>query len=385
MPVRDASVRATPPTDHRRHFGMVSDWDASTAAGRFAIALAGSLEPDHLTHRIGLVAPIDPHTHPSVAVAVRSSRAVADDLRQDDVAIIHVDGLDGGDPDGEPAVSDRLLDVIELVHIPTIVVLHRVPAAPAATQRLVLGALCGSADAVVVTSAPAAVRLAAGYGVDPSALWLIRADHHVRRPAATLLTWGVVSAGSGIEWMVDAMEHLQGLDVRYLVTGPGVHEETREAEQRYRHMLEQRSWLHGVASRITFEADDDDQTALTEQLGRATAVIIPADVPRDLPDGFPDEILAAGVPVIATDLSGLRDIRRVGGGLFVPPHDASALADAAVRIMIDPHLGATMVARAAELCPPAGTASIGAQFDRVAGSLTGERGGGVLPSDVLLA
>ena len=148
-------------------------------------------------------------------------------------------------------------------------------------------------------------------------------------------------------------------------------------------MLEQRSWLHGVASRITFEHDDDDQTALTEQLADAAAVIVPADVARDLPDGFPDEILAAGVPVIATDLAGLRDIRRVGGGLFVPPHDAGALADAVVRIMIDPHLGAAMVARAAALSP-------------------GGRGGGhrravrphrrrahgrtpIVPSDVLLA
>ena len=67
------------------------------------------------------------------------------------------------------------------------------------------------------------------------------------------MTWGVVDAGSGIEWMVDAMEHLQGLDVRYVVTGPGIEERAREDQERYRHMLEQRSWLHGVAARITFE------------------------------------------------------------------------------------------------------------------------------------
>ena len=167
-----------------------------------------------------------------------------------------------------------------------------------------------------------------------------------------------MSAGSGIEWMVDAMEHLQGLDVRYVVTGPGIEEQSRDEPERYRHMLEQRSWLHGVASRITFEPDDDDQTALTEQLAQATAVIVPADVARELPDGFADEILAAGVPIIATDLAGLREVRRVGGGLFVPPHDAGALADAVVRIMIDPHLGAAMVVERPPLCPaPARRAS----------------------------
>ena len=106
---------------------------------------------------------------------------MADDLAHDDVAVVHVDDLDTGDPDGEPEVSDGLLDVIELARVPTVVVLHRVPAVPTAAHREVLGALCGSADAVVVTSAPAAVRLAAVYGVDPSALWLIRADHPARR------------------------------------------------------------------------------------------------------------------------------------------------------------------------------------------------------------
>jgi glycosyltransferase involved in cell wall biosynthesis len=381
VPVRDASARPAPSGDHRRRIGLVSDWDASTAAGRFAAALAGSLGHEHLTHRVDVTAPIDPHTHPSVAVLRRSSRAIADDLAHDQVAIVHVDDLDRGDPDGE--ASDGLLDVIELVHVPTVVVLHRVPAVPTADHRQVLAALCGSADAVVVTSAPAAVRLAAVYGVDPSALWLIRADHPARRRAATLVTWGVVAAGSGIEWMVDAMEHLQGLDVRYVVTGPGVEERAREDEERYRHMLEQRSWLHGVAARITFEPNDDDQTALTEHLAGATAVVIPADVARDLPDGFADEILAAGVPIIATDLAGLREVRRVGGGLFVPPDDAGALADAVVRIMIDPQLGPAMVGRAAALSPTVGAPGIGAQFGRIADALVGA--GDTIASDVLLA
>ena len=148
-------------------------------------------------------------------------------------------------------------------------------------------------------------------------------------------------------------------------------------------MLEQRSWLHGVAATDHVRDDDDDQTALTEQLARAAAVIVPADIARDLPDGFADEILAAGVPIIATELAGLRDVRRVGGGLFVPPDDAGALADAVVRIMIDPDLGTAMVARAAALSPAAGAASIGVQFDRIAAALIGA--GDAVPSDVLLA
>jgi glycosyltransferase involved in cell wall biosynthesis len=48
------------------------------------------------------------------------------------------------------------------------------------------------------------------------------------------------------------------------------------------------------------------------------------------------EALAAGLPVVATDVGGLRESLRDGvDGLLVPPHDPSALADAVVRLVHD--------------------------------------------------
>jgi phosphatidylinositol alpha-mannosyltransferase len=45
--------------------------------------------------------------------------------------------------------------------------------------------------------------------------------------------------------------------------------------------------------------------------------------------------MAAGVPVVASDIPGYRDVLRAGG-LLVPPGDSKALGDALGRLLADP-------------------------------------------------
>jgi glycosyltransferase involved in cell wall biosynthesis len=47
------------------------------------------------------------------------------------------------------------------------------------------------------------------------------------------------------------------------------------------------------------------------------------------------EALAAGRPVVATDVDGLREVLRDGGGALVPPRDPGALAQALRRLLTD--------------------------------------------------
>lgn len=57
------------------------------------------------------------------------------------------------------------------------------------------------------------------------------------------------------------------------------------------------------------------------------------------------EALAARVPVIATDVLGVRDVIRDGhNGVLVPPKNSRALADALSRLMRQPQLGAKLAA-----------------------------------------
>ena len=57
------------------------------------------------------------------------------------------------------------------------------------------------------------------------------------------------------------------------------------------------------------------------------------------------EAMAAGTPVVATDLPGYRNVARAGSdALLVPPGDAGALAAALVRVLEDSSLAAELVA-----------------------------------------
>jgi polysaccharide biosynthesis protein PslF len=269
-------------------------------------------------------------------------------------------------------LNSGVLDVIELVHLPTIVVLHYVPADPTADQRRTLAQACRSADAVAVTTAPAALRLASIYGVDPSALWLLRGGPTTRHDASTpgsrptVVTWGIVAPGSGIEWMIDAMTQLSAVDVRYLVAGPASSDPAADEQESYRNTLIRRCWTRGVAAHVTFEHHDADQTAMTEIVRTAVAVVVPQDVVGDPIEGFLEEILAAGVPIIATADAAASQVLPSGAALLVPRRDAAALADAVLRIMIDAHLGESMTRRAARSSPPPTWPGVARQLDRLA-------------------
>lgn len=57
------------------------------------------------------------------------------------------------------------------------------------------------------------------------------------------------------------------------------------------------------------------------------------------------EAMAAGVPVVAGDIAGYREVVRDGvSGLLVPPGDARALADAVARVLKDPELAGRLTA-----------------------------------------
>ena len=123
--------------------------------------------------------------------------------------------------------------------------------------------------------------------------------------------------------------------------------------------LEARVAELGLGTRVTF-AGQRRRAEVLERLA-ATDVLVAPSVPtaEGKREGLPVvliEALAAGVPAVASDLSGIPELVETDvTGILVPPGDAPAIADALERLARDPALRARLAA--------GGRARVAAEFD----------------------
>ena len=274
----------------------------------------------------------------------------------DVVVVQHEFGLYGG-PDGA-----HVLDVIDLVAAPVIVIAHTVLSAPSTHQRAILERLVDRADALVVMSMTARRRLLAGYQVDASKVVVIphgavtesaSATAHRRPGPPRLLTWGLLGPGKGIEGAIDALSQLQTLDPapHYRIVGqthPRVFARDGEA---YRISLAARATDRGVADLVSFQPAYLDSGALRKVVAEADVVVLPYESREQVTSGVLIEAVAARKPVVATAFPHAVELLASGAGLVVPHADPDALAHAVHRVLTEPDLAAAMTRHAAAAAP----------------------------------
>ena len=260
------------------------------------------------------------------------AKAVAS-LNKMDIAVIqHEFGIYGGE-DG-----DEVLELLQGLRIPSIVVVHTVLSAPTWHQRIVFTRLTRGVSAVVTMSKAARALLVSEYSVDPSKIFLLphgspafpdlKATELASPPL--ILTWGLIGEGKGIEWGIEAMGKLRDLvpAPRYLVAGrthPKVLEREGEA---YRERLHKRINDLNLADVIELDATYLSDLELAKLVASATVVLLPYDSTEQMTSGVLVEAVTAGRPVVATKF----------------PHAVELLADG-VRYMFvsnSDNLGATL-------------------------------------------
>ena len=304
-----------------------------------------------------------------------SVRRAIEMLNAGDVAIVqHEYGLYGG-TDG-----DEVLKILRGLTVPAIAVLHTVLLEPTVHQQAVLEAVVDDAAAVVVMTDSARARLCDGYRIDESKVATIAhgADTSAitARPAfnarPTVLTWGLLGSGKGIEWVIDAMAMLKDIRPRprYLVAGR-THPKVAALEgDRYRDMLVRRAWEQGVPSSVSFDDTYRDVASLTKLIQQAAVVVLPYDSRDQVTSGVLVDAIAAGRPVVATAFPHATELLSSGAGIVVPHANPAAMAHALRRVLTEAGLADEMSDEAARLAPALGWPAVAHQYAALAHTLT---------------
>jgi glycosyltransferase involved in cell wall biosynthesis len=277
-------------------------------------------------------------------------------LNRSDVAVIqHEYGIYGGADGGE------VVDVMSGLQIPSIVVAHTVLKDPTSHQRSVLVAIAALADQVVVMSDAASHRLCLGFDVDPRKVAVIAHGATVsttipsapRSSRPTLLTFGLLGPGKGIERVIEAMGSLHDLAVRprYVVAGR-THPKVLAADgEAYRNARIQQARRRGVAASVSFDPNYRDVQSLTALVASADVVVLPYDSTDQVTSGVLVDAIAAGRPVVATAFPHAVELLAGGAGIVVAHDDPEAMGSALRRLLSEPGLAGSMAAEASRLAP----------------------------------
>lgn len=263
-----------------------------------------------------------------------SSRDVARLLSIGDAVIVQHEYDIYGGRDG-----DEILAVLAALTAPSIVVLHTVLSDPTQHQREVLEKVARLAGAVVVMTETARRLLSEHYAVDAHKVSVIphgvadwsavRVVPHPER--RTMLTWGLIGPGKGIEWGIRAMAELADTEplLHYVVAGQ-THPKVVDREgERYRESLHHLVVELGLEDRVTLDGRYLDAPQLAARVAAADIVLLPYDTRVQVTSGVLAEAVAAGKDVIATTFPHSSELLANGVGKLVDHEDPTAIARAA--------------------------------------------------------
>lgn len=307
----------------------------------------------------------------------KSVGASSELLNRNDIAMIqHEYGIYGG------ADGDEVVEIIRGLRVPSIVVAHTVLKHPTQHQRSVLEAIVESADQVVVMSGAANDRLCRGYDVDgtkvttiPHGATLPRGVPPRRAGRPTLLTWGLLGPGKGVERVIEAMASLRDVPCRprYLVAGQTHPKVLANDGEAYRLARIEQARSSGVSDSVCFDGAYRSVPSLNELAQSATAVVLPYDSTDQVTSGVLVDAIASGRPVIATAFPHAVELLASGAGVVVGHDDPDALVSALRRIVTEPHLADSMAAEARRLAPRMAWSVVAADYLRLAHRLITER------------
>lgn len=257
--------------------------------------------------------------------------------------------------------EDYVAPMLAAFDKPVVVTLHTIMPAPRAGAREAVQAMAEHAAAIVVMANVAQVLLKEDYGLDDRALTKV---HHIphgvpacvgtRTPRTleaakravglaghrVLSTFGLINAGKGIEYVIDAMPTLVAAypDVLYLVIGE-THPEVRKQEgERYRLELRARCRRLGVEQSVRFVNRFLPQAELVRYLA-ATDIYVTPYLSRDqITSGTLAYALGCGKAIVSTPYLYATEALAESRGLLAEARNAESIGSAIDQLLSHPDL-----------------------------------------------
>ncbi len=275
-----------------------------------------------------------------------SYRRAADFLNFNNVDLVclqHEYGIFGG-----PAGS-HILALLQELRMPVVTTLHTVLREPDDHQRQVLETLAEISDRLVVMSERGCEFLQEIYRVPEAKI--DRIPHGIPDVAfvdpnfykdqfgvegrSVLLTFGLLSANKGIEYVIQALPTILEArpEVVYIILG-ATHPQVRRREgEAYRLRLEQLARELGVDGHVLFHNRFVSLEELLEFIGAADIYVTPYLSQAQIVSGTLSYALGAGKAVISTPYWYAEEMLVDGRGVLVPFADSEAIAQAVVDLL----------------------------------------------------
>ena len=275
-----------------------------------------------------------------------SYRRAADFLNINNVDLVcvqHEFGIYGG-----PAGS-HLLAFLRDLRMPVVTTLHTVTLEPNAAQRRVMQELAQCSDRLVVMSRRGIEYLQEIYGVPATKLDLIPhgipdipfVDPNFQKDCfgvegkAVLLTFGLLSANKGIEFVIEALPAIveRFPDLVYLVVGATHPHVKRKEGESYRLRLQWLAQERGVEQNVIFHNRFVSLEELVEFMGAADIYLTPYLNREQITSGTLAYSVGAGKAVISTPYWYAEELLAEGRGVLVPFRDSSAIAQRVIELL----------------------------------------------------
>ncbi|MGZ4206731.1 MAG: glycoside hydrolase family 130 protein [Actinomycetota bacterium] len=283
----------------------------------------------------------------------------------DAVCVQHEFGLYGvwrdegweGDRWIEGAYEDHLTAFLEEVRKPTLVTFHTVLPEPTPAVRKAVRNIAAAADGLVVMAESAVRILTGAYGVTKPVTVIQHGMPHIEPHGRGHLkdklgldgrqivsTFGLVSPGKGLEYVIEAMptvvaRHPEAL---YLIAGQTHPELLRRYGETYRNKLIEIVEDLGLHDNVAFVNQYLPQEDVIELLLASDIYVTPYLDPNQITSGTLSYALGAGKAVVSTPYLHAKEALAEDRGILVDFRAPEQLADAINVLLDDPGLKARL-------------------------------------------